>query len=283
MTKQAQWTTQEERGSVWAIRLIVWLALALGRRVMGVLLAPICLYFMLVPSHWQQASRSYLPRVLGRPPRFIDDWRHCRSFAVCVLDRVYLLRGRTAGLRFQVIGAQALDGRGCLLLGAHLGSFEAVRSAGHRLCEQKLSLVMFEDNARKTGAVLNAINPTLGVEIISLGRPGAMLAVRDRLDDGHLVGVLADRGLAEGKRVRLDFLGTPAWFPEGPFRMAAMLGHPVVFMVGLYRGAGCYDIVFEAIENDGDEAAMMRRYVALLERYCRQAPYNWSNFYDFWA
>jgi predicted LPLAT superfamily acyltransferase len=27
---------------------------------------------------------------------------------------------------------------------------------------------------------------------------------------------------------------------------------------------------------------MMRRYVARLEHYCRLAPYNWFNFYDFW-
>ena len=27
----------------------------------------------------------------------------------------------------------------------------------------------------------------------------------------------------------------------------------------------------------------MQRYVATLERLCREAPYNWFNFYDFWA
>jgi hypothetical protein len=26
----------------------------------------------------------------------------------------------------------------------------------------------------------------------------------------------------------------------------------------------------------------MAQYVAQLERYCRAAPYNWFNFYDFW-
>ena len=27
----------------------------------------------------------------------------------------------------------------------------------------------------------------------------------------------------------------------------------------------------------------MQRYVALLEALCREAPYNWFNFFDFWA
>jgi predicted LPLAT superfamily acyltransferase len=29
--------------------------------------------------------------------------------------------------------------------------------------------------------------------------------------------------------------------------------------------------------------ATMRRYVTLLEQYCRSAPYNWFNFYEFWG
>ena len=27
----------------------------------------------------------------------------------------------------------------------------------------------------------------------------------------------------------------------------------------------------------------MQRYVSTLEALCREAPYNWFNFYDFWA
>jgi predicted LPLAT superfamily acyltransferase len=29
--------------------------------------------------------------------------------------------------------------------------------------------------------------------------------------------------------------------------------------------------------------AAMARYASLLEKYCRSDPYNWFNFYDFWA
>ena len=28
--------------------------------------------------------------------------------------------------------------------------------------------------------------------------------------------------------------------------------------------------------------AALRDYVARLERLCREAPYNWFNFYDYW-
>ncbi len=287
MVGTAEWTTQRERGSAWVIRMVVWLALRLGRTAMRAALYPICLYFMLVPSHWQAASRVYLPRALGRKARFADGWRHCHSFASCLLDRVYLLHGQSQLFTVSVQGAAIVDalqaeGDGCLLFGAHFGSFEAARAAGRGSGHQAISLVMYEENARKTGAVLAAINPALAVDIISLGRPGAMLAVRDRLEEGHLVGLLADRGLSDDGGVRLPFLGAPAAFPEGPFRMAALLRRPIVLMFGIYRGGARYDIVFETLENSQDVPAAMRDYVSRLERHCRDAPYNWFNFYDFW-
>ena len=113
-----------------------------------------------------------------------------------------------------------------------------------------------------------------------------MLAVRDRLDEGHLVGLLADRSIEGERRMEIPFLGAPARFPVGPFRMAAMLGRPVVLMLGLHRGGRSYDVVFETISARPAEEPIedtLRRYVVRLEHHCRIAPYNWFNFYDFWA
>jgi predicted LPLAT superfamily acyltransferase len=74
--------------------------------------------------------------------------------------------------------------------------------------------------------------------------------------------------------------------------MADLLQRPVVLMIGVYRGGRRYEVHFEQL-GDGAEPltrrraeraeAMMRRYVERIEYYCRQAPFNWFNFYDFWA
>jgi predicted LPLAT superfamily acyltransferase len=118
-----------------------------------------------------------------------------------------------------------------------------------------------------------------------------MLAARDKLDQGYLVGMLADRSLGKDPTLACEFLGGPAPFPLGPFRMAAMLRRPVFFMAGLYLGGNRYRIHFErladftAIRREDRDAAIsgaIRTYAARLEHHCRQAPYNWFNFYDFW-
>ncbi len=118
-----------------------------------------------------------------------------------------------------------------------------------------------------------------------------MLEARDKLDSGYLVGLLADRGLADEATREHAFLGQPASFPIGPFRIAAMLRRPVFFMTGLYLGGNRYRIHFEPladfsrVEPGARDAAIVQaqaQYVARLEHYCRLAPYNWFNFFDFW-
>jgi predicted LPLAT superfamily acyltransferase len=290
-TAREQWAIRRERGAVPLMRLVVWIALRVGRPTAQWLLLPACAYYFLFSPRSRAASLAYLARVLGRRPTAADRWRHYHCFATCLLDRVLLLNDRIELFDVTVHGENVVKtiverGDGAFLFGAHLGSFEVVRAAGRLMANVRTSLVMYEDNARKTNAVLQVINPARAVEIIGLGRPGSMLAVKDRLDAGHLVGILADRSLETERRVQVTFLGTPAWFPFGPFRMAALLRRPVVLMLGLHRGGRRYDIVFETISADPSKEDLeetARHYVARLEYHCRRAPYNWFNFYDFWA
>lgn len=291
-----EWTTRRERGATAALRFMVWVALKLGRPVARMLLHPICLYFVLFSRRSRKASLEYLDRVLRRAARFSDLFRHYHTFACCILDRVYLLNDRADLFDLKIYGEDVLfdiaeEGTGCMLFGAHLGSFEVLRLIGRRRTDLRVSVVMYEDNARKINSVLNAINPALAMDIVSLGRPSAMIEIGERLTAGGFVGVLADRSLHLDDEVRLPFLGREALFATGPFRMAMLMKRPVVLMVGLYRGGRRYDIHFERLFDPGAIEPQQRgdalreamvRYVERVEHYCRIAPYNWFNFYDFW-
>ncbi|QID19684.1 acyl-CoA synthetase [Nitrogeniibacter mangrovi] len=274
-----------------------WIALHLGRRVARLVLWPITGYFLCFGATARRASRAYLTRALGRPAGWRDVGRHLFSFAATILDRIYLLNDRFDLFRIEIEGEammrQRYDaGHGALLFGAHLGSFELTRALGRQLPDQRIALTMYEENARKINATLEAINPAARPEIIPLGRVDTMLQVRDALEAGALVGLLADRSLGDEPTRRLPLLGDPAALPVGPFRMAAMLRQPVIFMAGLYLGGNRYRIRFVPIADFGEcapaqrEAAIdaaMARYAAELERCCREAPLNWFNFFDFWS
>jgi predicted LPLAT superfamily acyltransferase len=294
--KEPEWLHREERGNVFWIRVMTRLSLLAGRRLSRVVLHCIALYFVLAVPKARAASRDYLARVLGRPIRWSDLYRHVLAFASTIHDRIYLLNDRYELFNARVNGVERLHalhsaGKGCFVFGAHLGSFEMLRSIARENGGLDVSAAMYPENARLLNDALIAINPGVMLDVIELGKLEAVLKIHQRLQDGAMVGILADRASGPDKYLPLPFLGDTARFPSGPFRMAAMLRHPVFFMCGLYRGGNRYDIRFELLEEYAVPPAeqredvvrgLLEKYVAALERYCREAPYNWFNFYDFW-
>lgn len=292
-----EWVSRQERSNTLAIRLIVWIALTLGRRVARLFLYPICVYFLLFAGEARAASRHYLRKALGREPRILDGFQHIHTFAATILDRVFLLNGRFDKLDVRThlddaIMSTMAQKKGCILMGAHFGSFEIMRAYADQIKGPPATVVMYEENARKLNAVLHAINPNLAQQVIGLGKVDSMLKVEQALLRGEFIGILADRGLEHGAAsISRDFLGTTAKFPTGPFRMAYILKCPVFLMMGVYRGGNRYDLYLEQIVDMGEPEGLkrdeilklaMQRYVAGLERHCLAAPYNWFNFYDFW-
>ncbi len=278
------------------LRMMSWVSLRLGRRVARSVLHLIALYFVLFAPDSRRASLSYLPRALGRPATWLDLYRHFFCFASTIHDRIYLINRRYDLFDIDIQGKENIHpmidaGKGVLLMGAHLGSFEVMRAIGRQLPGLRVAMVMHQDNAQKINSMLAAINPEASMDIIPLGRIDSMLQVQERLDDGMLVGMLSDRTLGNEPMAQASLLGATAALPTGPFRMAALLRRPVVFMVGLYMGDNHYQVHFETLADFSDTPRGQRdqavevaiaRYAELLNRYTRLAPYNWFNFFDYW-
>jgi predicted LPLAT superfamily acyltransferase len=289
----AEWTRRAERGSAVLIRFIVWFARRAGRTPARVLLRAITAYFFLFARAARRASRDYLARCLGRPATLAEQYRHFFAFASTTLDRVFFLEDRFDLFDIAVHGREHFGARGVLLMGGHLGSFEAMRALG-RGRSRAVAMAMYEENARKVQAALASVAPERMGDIVALGRLDSMLRLTERLEAGALVGVLADRTLGDEPVLRVPFLGEPAPFPTGPMRMAAVLRTRVLFMAGLYRGGNRYDVHFEpladftAIEHltRAERVALIdaavTAYARHLEHHCRAAPDNFFNFYGFW-
>jgi predicted LPLAT superfamily acyltransferase len=292
----AQWTTERERGSRTLLRMMIWVALRLGRPPARVILYLIAVYFFAFAPGARRSAREYLRRALAREPTARDRFRQVFAFASTILDRLYLVRERFDLLDVSADGEEWMRepvarGRGALLLGAHLGSFEMMSAVGRRQPGVRVAVAMYEDNANRVRALFGTGNPANAPEIIPLGHLEAMLRIRDCLSAGTFVGMLADRSVGDSPAQVVNFLGAPALFPSGPMRAAAALRCQVLFITCLYRGGNRYHVVFRPLADfsrptpGGREAAVraaIERYVALLEQHCRSDPWNWFNFYDFW-
>lgn len=289
------WRTEPERGSPVAIALITWLTLRLGRSATRWLLAPICVYYCAFFPRSRRASRDFLARVLARRPRLLDVLRHHHSFASTLHDRIFLVSGEISKLQVSVSGIEDAKrllehGRGCMLVGSHIGSFEVLRALG-QVGGRNVNVVMHEENATKVRRTFSRLAPELQERVIASGQPDTTLRVKECLERGEIVGMLADRPVGGDQTAVRPFLGRSARFPLGPWRLAGSLGVPVALFFGLYAGGARYDVQFEVL-TEGERAPrerrlelatrLLERYVARLEHYARHAPYNWFNFYDFW-
>ena len=270
------------------------IALLFGRSAARALLPLICVYFIVFSGPARRASRDYLGRVLRQPARFRDVYRHYLCFATTILDRVFWLSGRLDDYALELHGIEHVEsamrtGGGCLLFGAHFGSFELTRVLAREVPDMPIDVLMHPHNARKVGAAIRAVADTADRNVIVLGERDTMLRVRDALRAGHGVGLLADRSMQAADLCTCEFLGAPAAFARGPFKLSAALPVPVVLFHSVWLGARRYRVEFVpmAIERDAtgrvDVDASVHAYARWLETACTRAPYNWFNFYDFWA
>jgi len=292
------WLEQRERGNQLMMRALAAIALTFGRRTAGLLLYPICCYFIVFSRTARRASRDYLRRVLNRRPRLSDTLRQYLCFATTVLDRVFLNAGRLDLFTIDFDGLDIVqrhvDAReGCLLIGAHFGSFDMLRAIACGNPDVDLRVLMHTGRAEKLDRVMRSLRTPLATQVIALGHARTMLDVRDATARGGIVALLGDRSVVNDRLVACDFLGAPASFPEGPFALARALRVPVVLFAATSSGAGRYRIRFERFppfdSADGPPAARRRydaecrAFASWLDRCCRDAPFNWFNFYDFWA
>ena len=292
----APWHEVREKGGETAIRLTVWLATAFGRGPARAVLAVVALYYAAFHGATRRASREYLRRV-GAPAGFGDVYQHVLRFVHVALDRFFLLRGKGGHFVVESHGTELLRdaqaaGRGGILLGAHLGSFDALRMTAQRR-NYRVNIAGYSRNARMINNALRALNPEAQARVVEIDPEHVdfILALREMVERGEFVAILGDRALPGARTVTVDFLGGRAKLPVGPYVLAAVLKCPVFLTFGLYREPNRYDlhcellaerVVLPRADRNAGAAEYAAKYAARLEHYCREVPDNWFNFYDFW-
>ena len=276
---------------------MIWIALSVGRPAARALLYPICLYYMMFSRRAGRAIRPYLMRALGREIGWRDLYRQYHCFASTLLDRVYLLARPCSRFDIDMRGIELLKdrlarGQGCILLGSHLGSFEIVRAIGLTQQDVEIKVLMYEQNTPMVRDLLRDLNPAVADAVIETGSLNSMLRVKECLDRGGVVGILADRLFKPDQFTPCTFFGKRAHFPAGTMWLASILKAPVILFFGLYRGGNRYEVHFELFaetvtidrrHREQEVQQWTQRYADRLEHYGRLAADNWFNFYDFWG
>lgn len=291
-----------------ALELVAATYRLLGRRASLLLMSLAAVYFALLAGTARRGSRLYLDtlwalpegrRVLGRRPRFRDVIRHMRAFAINIFDRIVGWSGSLDEIEFRHVGSEVLfdlarDGKGGFLVGAHQGSFDMMRLLASRY-DVCVNVLMFTKHATRINTFFEKLDPGSRVRVLEI-EPGSMKTafdIRACIARGEFVGILADRIHPGGRDrpVRIDFLGRPAVFPLTPFVLACILECPVVFTQCIRIDDRTYESSAKVLGRDLDPRmpsrkradVLLRAFVAELEKTCLRAPYQWFNFFDYWA
>jgi predicted LPLAT superfamily acyltransferase len=308
-TPTPRWSQVAERGSLWGMRATAWSYRWLGRRVCGALVHAIVAYFFLTDRVGRRASAAYLRRIyatpegraiLGRPPGWWQSFLHYREFGLSIVDRIGIWFGHVEDFNYEMIGEEHLDrvaeaGRGAILVGAHLGSFDALRL----LAERKKSIVnvlMFTANAERINTLFRELSPDMDARVIRVDPTSvdSVFEIRECLRRGELVAILGDR-IEPGDQNRalsIPLLGDPVHLSAAPFLLAALLDCPILMILAFREASGRYSVFAEKLadrvhaprrEREKRVAELLAAYAARLEHYCKRHPFQWFNFFDYWG
>ncbi len=179
-------------------------------------------------------------------------------------------------------------GKGAIILTAHIGHWEL----GGILLKYlgfKVNVVQYLYDSDEQNRILDKNKEIRGIKIISPDNPaGFAIGAYNALKRNELVAIQGDRELNKSG-IRVDFFGKPAMFPKGPALLAMKTGAPLIPAFTIMGRDGKYHPVAEhpiEMTDTGDIEADLRANISkiaiIFEKYVRQHPEQWFNFYYFW-
>lgn len=302
---QSHWAALEERGAYAGLWVLAVVYRFLGRTVCMVCIVPVILYFYLTGGEQRRCSREFLNRVyaaggLRERPGHIQALRHFYTFGASALDTLAAWTGnmplsKIHGVEGGLFARTKRDGMGAFILTAHLGNPEVIRAIATIRERWRVNVLVHTANAERFNRLVEAFSGTSTVRLIQVTQIGPDTAIRlkDAIHRGEWVVMAGDRvPVHPTSRVSwAPFLGRPAPFSHGPFVLGSLLGCPV-FLLFCIREGKDYRVYFEHFEDriilpretrKEALAALAAKFASRLECYVHHAPFQWFNFFDYWA
>ena len=296
----SHWAKLGERGAYWGLRFCAAAYRIAGPRLCRLVMAPIVLYFLLTGTEQRRASRDFLTRALGRPPTFAEIYRHFAAFAGRAVDTFGAWIGAIGRDSVivetpDVLAGATADTRGALFVVAHVGNVDLSRATLDDATRARITVLVHTRNAENYNRMLREFRPEAAANMIQVTDVGPETAIdlKDRVERGEWVVIAGDRTpvLSQGRVSHVPFFGAPAAFSNGPWILGALLDCPIYLLSCLRDGPKhrlslelfADRIVLPRQDRTAALTGYAARYAERLEQLARRDPFQWFNFYDFWA
>ena len=305
------WASIREAGTLFGLQFLRWVHTVFGRKAVSILLLPTVAYFVLLRPYSRRSSYDYLrrhhtffPQQWKQSPRLRDVVRHFREFAETVVDKLLSWFIDIDADQFViatpgVVDELLRDSRGQLIIGSHFGNLEYCRGFMHRYRDKVINILVHDKHAENYNTLMRQLNAESRLNVFQVSEFDipTMLLLKKKVDAGEWLFIAGDRIPVNSKErtVEVEFMGSAAQFPIGPYMLAKGLGCPVKLMFS-YRNYHQQDteVHFEVVDfsdrltlQRGAQRSELQQYAQRfahhLQAQCEQAPFQWFNFYQFWA
>ncbi|MBC7902167.1 MAG: lipid A biosynthesis acyltransferase [Gemmatimonadaceae bacterium] len=283
------------KGTTLGYRIFVSILSRFGVAPGYLLLRFVALYYFLVSYKSSKPIYSYFRSKLGYsvPGALMKLYQNYYRFGQSIIDKVVIMAGMSNKFTYEFDGEENLhkiaqQGKGGLLLSAHLGNWEI---AGHLLkrLSAKINIVMYDGEHQQIKQYMEQVTGKRNMNIIVIKEDlSHIYAISDAFKREEFVCMHADRFLEGNKTMKASLLGHPAKFPAGPFVLAATFRVPVSFVYA-FKETNTHFHLYASTEKIYSNPAknemmqeMLNDYVVEMEKKVKQYPEQWFNYYDFW-
>jgi predicted LPLAT superfamily acyltransferase len=318
--KTIHWSEyKEEAAGYWQIKLLFLLFRILPVFFLRLYAFPVSFFYWVFSKRAREESCRFLEKAAVAVKKdspgkktSLQPLKHILACSLALVEKMEAWGGKVLFNRIHFQEDDITDlvdrlekGEGALLICSHLGNSELLRALAdyNRTGVSRnipVTAVLDVSVTALFNRLLRELNPRSVTRIINardIG-PDTVVLLLDRINAGELVVIAGDRTSVHtrSKYIPVPFLNQNAPFPYGPFILAALLKVPTYFVFALRQGdlslASRYDmhvhkspVSFDCPRRERENRIrdMAFLFAEWLEFYCKQHPYQWYNFYDFWA
>ena len=283
-------------GSAWMHRQLINSLRVMDVRALylfvSLFIMPVCL--LINTNHSRTMAYRYFRKRLGYG-RLHAAWstyvNHC-LFGTVVIDRFAMFAGKIFDIKiegYENYLKLSEQKEGFVILSSHIGCYEV---AGYSLVakSKRFNALVF---GGEKATVMEGRQERLGQNNIRMipvkSDMSHLFLVNEALGNHEIVSMPADRIFGASKSLEVDFLGSKAHLPLGPFSVATMRKLDVIAVNVMRTSALGYTVYVTPISyaKEASRKVQMQQladgYAAELEFRVRQYPLQWYNFFDFWS
>ena len=292
-----EWQHQQEATNAFWLKALCFCAFLFGRRMIRFLLFTIAFFYVIFAPKSREQSKQAFHRFTGKNADWQACFRNFLAFAQVSVDRLFFLAGKHQSITVNTHNTDIFNqerlAKGAILVVSHVGSFDVLRVLAETQQLKPIHILMDTQHNPEAFKLIQTLNPEMANNMIESHQPPSTLALtlQEKINQGHMIGIMADRLHHNETAVTVNFFDGKANLPTSPWLLASVLKVPVIFCIGILNSQLAYDLNFHVLtekitakRSDRQQAlkGLVQSYATLLETYVRKTPDNWFNFYAFW-